>query len=118
MAARYLIGDAEDALNEVLTEHGLRLASVAATPELARTFTDSMPAGDVWISLVTAAHRNAQTNWTSNDIFDLDALAIAVPYCDAVVTERHARHMLSAAGLPRRLDTEVFATLNELVAWL
>jgi hypothetical protein len=67
---------------------------------------------------VTAAHRNAQTSWTSNDIFDLDALSIAVPCCDAVVTERHARHMLSAAGLPRRLGTEALATLDELVAWL
>lgn len=118
VAARYLINDAEDALNDVLNEHKVRLANIATTPELARRFTDSMPGGDVWISLVTAAHRNAQTKWTSNDIFDFDALTVAVPYCDAVVTERHARHLLSAAGLPKRLGAEVFATLDELVAWL
>jgi hypothetical protein len=118
VSARYLTGDAEDALNEVMREHGIRLATVLTAPDLARSFTDSMPAGDVWISLVTAAHRNAQTIWTPNDIFDLDAMTIAVAYSDAVVTDRHARHMLSASGLPSRLDTEVFATLDELVDWL
>lgn len=118
VSARYLITDAEIALNEVLAEHKIRLADIASTPEVARSFTDSMPGGDAWISLVTAAHRNSQTKWTSNDIFDFDALAVAVPYCDAVVTDRHARHLLSAEGVSKRLEIEIFATLDELAAWL
>jgi hypothetical protein len=40
----------------------------------------------------------------------------AVPYCDFVATERHATHLLHAAGLPDRVDTTVVATLDELVA--
>ena len=83
--------------------------------EPARRFTDSMTRGDVWISLVTAAHRNPRTRWTSNDMFDIDALSVAVPYCDIVVTENHARHLLYAAGVPDRLGTEVLAKLQDLI---
>lgn len=118
IAGRYLISDAADALAEVTAAHGLRLSEALPKLKTARTFTDSMPAGDVWISLVSAAHRNPQTRWSSNDIFDIDALCIAVPYCDIVVTERHAHHVLHSAGLPERLDTQVLTTLEELVSQL
>jgi hypothetical protein len=74
-----------------------------------------MPSGDAWISLLTAAHRNPQSRWKPNDIFDFDALSVAIPYCDVVVTDRHASSLASAAKLPGRLDTRVIATLDELV---
>jgi hypothetical protein len=48
-------------------------------------------------------------------MFDVDALSVAVPYCDVVVTERHATHVLQAAGLPPRLGTRVLATLDDLI---
>jgi hypothetical protein len=118
VAARYLSFEVPEPLNEILTAHGLRLTEIAGSPETARRFTDSMPSGDVWISLLTAAHRNGQTDWSSNDIFDFDALSVAVPYCDAVVTERHARHVLMTTGVAERLKTEIFATVDELGAWL
>lgn len=118
VAARYIIVEFRDVLERVLNGYGVDLGDVGGEPEAFRRFTDSMPSSDVHISLVTAAHRNPQTRWTSNDIFDIDALAVAVPYCDVVVTEKHARHVLSAAGLPARAGTEVFATPDELVTWL
>lgn len=77
-----------------------------------------MPSADVRISMLTAAHRNPQTRWTPNDIFDIDALSDAVPYCDIVVTERHAHHVLHSAGLPDRVGTMVLASLEDLVAAL
>lgn len=85
-----------------------RSATPAASP-------DSMPSADLHISLLTAAPSNAQTQWTPNDLFDIDALSVAVPYCDVVVTERHATHLLRAGGVANRLDTHVLATLDELV---
>ena len=75
-----------------------------------------MPSSDVCVSLTTAAHRNPQTRWTRNRIFDNDALSVAVPYCDFVVTDREATHALHAEGVPARLGTCVVATLDELVA--
>jgi hypothetical protein len=75
-----------------------------------------MPSGDVSETLITAAHRNPQKQWTANDIFDIDALSVAVPYCQVVVTERHAGRTLPVAGLPARLGTDVLATLDDLAA--
>lgn len=66
------------------------------------------------VSLTVAAHRNPQTKWTGNDMFDIDALSVAVPYCDLVVTERHARHVLEVSGAPGRCGTTAMATLAEL----
>jgi hypothetical protein len=118
VAARYLSFEVNEPLTDTLAAHGLRLTEIAGSPDIARRFTDCMPSGDVWISLLTAAHRNGQTKWTANDIFDFDALSVAVPYCNAVVTERHARHVLKAMGVPERLKTEIFASLDELCTWL
>jgi len=64
-----------------------------------------MRAADVWITLMTAKHRNRDSVWRPNDIFDVDALSVAAAYCDVVVTERHAAHVLARAGIPERLGT-------------
>ena len=36
----------------------------------------------------TAWHRNADKVWTANDIYDIDAMSLAVPYCDVVVPDK------------------------------
>jgi hypothetical protein len=53
-----------------------------------------------------------------DDFFDIDALSVAVPYCDVVVTERHAHRILTASGLPDRVGTTVLTTLEELIGQL
>ena len=116
VAARYLSLEIRETLNRALLARHLELSSVFSSPEEIRRFTDSMPSADTWITLQTAAHRNPATRWTPNDIFDIDALSFAVPYCDIVATERHARHVLRAAKLPERLATTVVATPQELVS--
>ena len=67
------------------------------------------------MALKTAWHRNRDKPWSANDIYDIDAMALAVPYCDVVVTDRHACRLTNAARLPARLGTTVIATLDELV---
>ena len=103
-------------LAQALAARNLELEEVFPDPKYARRFVDSMPSADVCVSLITAAHRNPQTRWTGNDMFDIDALSVAVPYCDIVVTERHARHALEVAGAPDRAGTAVMATLEGLAA--
>lgn len=114
VSARYLFIELNEMLTEALGVRDLELEDVCADTESARRLVDSMPSSDVSVSLITAVHRNPQTRWTANDIFDIDALSLAVPYCDAVVTERHACHAVRAAGVPQRSRTEVLATLDEL----
>lgn len=116
VAARYLAFDALPMLQETLTRYNLHLEEMAGGDIAdARRFTDSMPSADVHISLLTAAHSNPQTQWTPNDIFDMDALSVAVAYCDVVVTERHATHLLHAGRVADRLGTQVFGALDQLV---
>lgn len=118
VSARYMAIDMMEMLFEALAARGVELEDVCADPSVFRRFVDSMPSADVVVSLIRAAHRNRQTKWTANDMFDTDGLSIAVPYCDVVATERHAAHVLNAAGIPARMDSEVVVTLPDLVAIL
>jgi hypothetical protein len=119
VSARFLWRDASDGLLEELTTHGVSTTRFAKQLErdiaVARSFTDSMPSGDAWISLVTAAHRNAYNPWKPNDIFDFDALSVAIPYCDIVLTDQHACALAHQARLPERLGATVIDSPDDLV---
>lgn len=116
VSVRYVIFELKEMLDEALAARGLQLEEVWSDPESARRLVDSMPSADVCVSLITSAHCNPQTNWMANDVFDIDALSVAVPYCDVVVTERHARHTLQLSGAPARSGTVVMANLADLEA--
>lgn len=118
VAATYLALEIEDARDHVLLRHKVRLDEVLSSVEESRSFVDSMPAADVWVTLKTALHRSESTVWTPNDIHDVDALSVAASYCDVVVTERAAAHVLKEAGVPARLETEIFTDLEQLVRHL
>jgi hypothetical protein len=118
VGARYLTLEIKDWLGEALDAHGLNGGSLFSGPDDFRAFVDSMPSGDAWVTLVAAAHRNGGTPWKSNDMFDIDALNFAVPYCDIVVTEKHRSHVLVTAKLPERTGTTVIATLDALIPLL
>jgi hypothetical protein len=83
-----------------------------------RDFTDRMPSTRVAVSLKAAYHKDNRHTWTQNDIHDIDALAITVPYCDAVFTDKAARNGVTSspeldvlgAFLPRRPE--------DLAEWL
>ena len=66
------------------------------------------------VELKTAWHRNRDKSWTGNDVFDIDALALAVPYCDIVVTEKACHHVLQTAHLGERMHTALLRSLEEL----
>ena len=118
VSARFVALELADGLLEVVTALGLDLEGLVEDTDAARQFADSMPSGDAWISLLTAAHRNPRSRWEPNDILDFDALSVAIPYCDVVATDRHARSLAEAAGLPGRLASKVVATPEALVVAL
>jgi hypothetical protein len=70
------------------------------------------------ISLKTRYHRDRQHQWTANDINDIDALAIAVPYCDAVFTDKAARNTLAVSRELRPFGTFLPRKPGELAEWL
>jgi hypothetical protein len=118
IAARYLALEIEEIREDALAAHGLRLTNVVTEIALGRRFTDSMRSADVWITLRTAKHRNPDSVWKSNDIFDIDALSVAAAYCDVVVTERHSAHVLTQAGVPKRIGNRILTSVDQLAGHL
>jgi hypothetical protein len=84
----------------------------------ARDFSDGMPSTRVAISLKEHYHRNRQHNWTSNDIHDIDALAVAMPYCDAVFTDAAAWDALKGGRELKVFDTFLPRKPKQLTQWL
>jgi hypothetical protein len=119
IAARELLIELNSLLFEAAAARGMKaLEDLFSSPEEARHFFDSMPSTDVSITLKTAYHRDANHPWKPNDIHDIDMLAITVPYCDVVVTDRAACHHVNATGLAARCDTVVLDKLSDLIAHL
>ncbi|MFJ3580977.1 hypothetical protein ACIPPS_01900 [Streptomyces sp. NPDC090127] len=118
VSARYLLIELRNALNESLGARGIQIEDAFPNRESARHFVAKMPSADVDVTLTTAAHRNRDKSWKVNDIFDIDALSIAAPYCDVVATERHASSVLNAAKIPGKAGTRIVPTLSDLVTIL
>jgi hypothetical protein len=81
-------------------------------------FVESLPSFAVRKALKMRSFKNASRAWTPNDMRDLEHLSLAVPYCDVVVTEKHATAVLTDAGLDKALETRVVADLSELERFL
>jgi hypothetical protein len=116
--ARELVIELFDMLNEALAVRSLQRSLLDGDRGRARSLVRSMPSSEVSTELKVAAHRNAQTNWTPNDIIDIDAMSLSVPYCDVVVTEKRACHTLRSAKLDVRMNTVILDRLADLPAAL
>jgi hypothetical protein len=84
----------------------------------ARDFNDAIPSIRVAVSLKTHYHRDGRHQWTSNDIHDIDALAVAVPYCDAVFADKAAWNALKTSRELDVFETELPRRPQDLTQWL
>jgi hypothetical protein len=75
---------------------------------------DDLPSRAVAVELRKQRHANYQTRWDPNDLEDIAALSVAVPYCDVVVTERQWCHLLHASGLDERFETHLISDVPHL----
>lgn len=116
IAARELLIDFQDILPRALLCRALAFDRICPSPDAARTFVRSMPSTEVAIEIKAAWHRNRDKKWSSNDIYDIDAMSLAVPYCDIVVTEKACHHVLKAARLGERMHTALLRRLADLPA--
>jgi len=105
--ARELVIELFDMLFDALTWRSLGFEFLEADRDRARRLVRSMPSSEVSTELKRAAHRNRQTRWRSNDIIDIDAMSLAVPYCDVVVTEQHRANQLRSAHFDDRMNTVI-----------
>jgi len=114
VSAREFTIEFQNILPRALKERNLTLSDVIRDQRAARAFACTMPSTEVSIELKTAWHRNRSKAWTANDIYDIDALALAVPYCDIVVTEKACHHVLNVARLGERMHTALLRDLGDL----
>ncbi len=114
VSARELVIEFQNILPRALEERGLVLRDIISDPQSARAFVRAMPSTEVSIELKTAWHRNGAKVWTANDIYDIDAMSLAVPYCDVVVPDKTFYHVLNSAGLGERMHTALLRNLVDL----
>ncbi len=115
VSAREFVIEFQNILPRALAERGLVLADVIRNQRSARAFARAMPSTEISIELKTAWHRNRGKLWSANDIYDIDALALAVPYCDIVVTDKACHHVLNTAHLGDRMNTALLRKLEDLL---
>lgn len=115
MAANEVAHELLDSINSLAIAHPRSpLDLFGKNKDSALTFARSMPSTEVAIEVKARYHRNPNKNWETNDINDIDALAVAMSYCDIVFTDNEARDALLIAKLDSRLKTKVPKTPAEL----
>lgn len=75
--------------------------------EAIRRLVRSTPSADVWSTLRFLKHRDLNLPWEQHDWTDLWALSVAIPYCDAVVTEKRWAHLSNLGQLGLRYGTSI-----------
>jgi len=79
-----------------------------------RGFLESLPSIAVQKALKVRSFANASRPWSVNDLRDSEHLMLAVPYCNVVVTDRHAASVLKQAHVDERLETTILSDLKQL----
>jgi hypothetical protein len=120
--ARELVHEHLDLLNALMLEYGLSLDRALGTsskkPGAVRAqmvaFADRIPSIRIAVDMKVELFRNAARIWTVNDLHDVDALTIAVPYCHVVVADKDAVDRLRRSDADARHTTTVLSRLRDL----
>ena len=83
--------------------------------EFITQFVHDIPTADVLVAFTKANLKNLNRTWKKNDIHDMDTLAVAIPYCNVVVTEKHAYTQMFNAGMEQKYDTKLFRNVEDLL---
>ncbi|MFF1880563.1 hypothetical protein ACFVVC_03725 [Pseudarthrobacter sp. NPDC058196] len=118
LLAREVNLELNDMLSAELAARHRTLGEVAGNLKDARRLVLSMPSSCVTVELKTHYHRDAKKRWSVNDLHDINAMSIAVPYCDIVFTDAAARNGLIRAKLHERLNTILPRTPEDLAGIL
>lgn len=119
--ARQLAGDIRENFRIALTTAGY--ADTFTMPlrngEETTDFIKHLPTQRVATELKIHYAKNSQTNWKVNHLRDIKALSVAIPYTDAVVTDRDAcTAATTRTHLDEEFNTAIFSRLAELRDYL
>lgn len=111
VTANYLYWELFDSMPKALQKTGMTMQDfVSLGHDKVTQFVHDIPIADVSIALHKANLKNLNRAWKKNDVHDMDALAIAVPYCDIVVTEKHAVAQLKNTGIEQNIKPFYYET--------
>ena len=96
------------------TQLGMDVEDLLRTRQTILDLLENLPSRWVESELRRIRLRNPQQRWVKNDLNDILALAIAVPYCDIVVTEKQWAKHLNDLGIAERYNTVVLHDLTDL----
>ena len=115
VSARYVHHLLNGTLKSAFRSRGVeRLESVIRPGTDDVCVLDRMPSFDVFVSLMTSLHRNPKHRWKENHVHDIFALALTVPYCDIVVTDKEMASHVKRTGVAKRMGTVVLSRLGDL----
>ena len=101
---RHLFFELNEMLFRQLRRRGRQLDDLGQTLDERRAFFLRMPSQRVVIELRTSYHRDAHHRWTTNDLHDIDAMSLALPYCDVVLADAATRSHALRTGLNRLFE--------------
>jgi len=109
------IADILDPLQAVCARLGVDPVRLfAGGAEMLSSLVYAIPSRWVEREMRRLRHANPQMQWKGNDLNDVMALSVAVPYCDVVVTERQWTHLVRVAKVDQRFKTKVISDLRRL----
>ncbi len=121
--AREVVHENLELLVRVFKEYGFPIRRLTGgfgedDPERRREFIsgffDRLPSVRVAVDLKLAVHRNNQRGWDHNDVYDTDAMSIAVPYCAVVLADKAVADALRRVKAGEDHGTLITGKLEEL----
>jgi hypothetical protein len=105
----------EPRISSALEELGLLTGDLLSLGRSkAMAFMASMPSANTEVELVTQRDLQVSRPAAKNDMLDISALSVAIPYCDVVVTEKFWADLATRRGLGKKYGTAILADLREL----
>lgn len=126
VTARELLHEHSDLFYRLLAEYrltlehalGIRLDRPGSGRAKMMAFSDRIPSMRLAVDMKIQLFRNRSRPWKLNDVHDIDALSLAIPYCHVVVTDKDAADRVHRTAGGERHDTAVMSDLEELVEQL
>lgn len=124
LLARELSHEYLDLLNGLFNEYRLSLWAISPTADGVTSrkrvvsFVERVPTLRIAAETKLEIFRDKNRTWSWNILRDIDALSIAIPYCDVVVADKDAVSLVTRAKAPGRHGSAVVSRLEDLLALL
>ncbi|GGD76920.1 hypothetical protein [Microbacterium murale] len=124
LLARELSHEYLDLLISLFHEYRLSLSAISPVADGVKSrqrivsFVERVPTLRIAAELKLEIVRDSHRSWSWNMLRDIDALSIAIPYCDVVVADKDAAALVNRTKAPDRYGSAVISRLEDLLTLL